>query len=66
MEYSVNFSYKMGGPSKQLKEASAQKAKKCIIIGYEELKENKITVKDMVTGEQELVGYEEFWSRLKA
>jgi histidyl-tRNA synthetase len=66
MGYSANFSYKMGGLSRQLKEASAQKAKKCIIIGYEELEENKITVKDMATGEQELVDYDEFWSRLKA
>jgi len=66
MEYSVNFSYKMGGLSRQLKEASAQKAKKCIIIGEEELEKNKIKVKDMVTGEQELVDYDEFWSRLKS
>ncbi len=66
MGYSANFSYKMGGLSRQLKEASAQNAKKCIIIGYEELKENKVTVKDMVTGKQELMNYDEFWSRLKA
>jgi len=66
MGYSANFSYKMGGLSRQLKEASAQKAKKCIIIGYEELEENKITVKDMDSGEQELVDYDEFWSRLKS
>jgi len=66
MGYSTNFSYKMGGPSKQLKDASAQKAKKCIIIGDEELEQNKITVKDMASGEQELVDYDEFWSRLKA
>ena len=59
-EYSVNFSYKMGGISRQLKEASAQNAKKCIIIGYDELKNNELTVKDMTTGEQELVDYEEF------
>ncbi|MFH1719737.1 MAG: histidine--tRNA ligase, partial [Planctomycetota bacterium] len=64
MGYSANFSYKMGGPSKQLKEASAQKAKECIIIGYEELKEDKITVKDMTTGEQTLENYEEFLSSL--
>ncbi len=63
-EYSANFSYKMGGLSKQLKEASAQNAKKCIIIGYEELKEDKITVKDMATGKQELVGINEFLSDL--
>jgi histidyl-tRNA synthetase len=66
MEYSVNFSYKMGGLSRQLKEASAQNAKKCIIIGYQELKENKITVRDMVTGDQKLVDYDEFWSGLKS
>jgi histidyl-tRNA synthetase len=50
----------MGGISRQLKEASAQNAKKCIIIGYDELKNNELTVKDMTTGEQELVDYEEF------
>jgi histidyl-tRNA synthetase len=61
---SANFSYKMGGLSRQLKEASALNAKECIIIGEEELKENKITVKDMATGEQELVDYDEFLSRL--
>ncbi len=66
MEYSVNFSYKMGGLSKQLKEASAQNAKKCIIIGDEELEQNKITVKDMVTGEQVLIDYDNFWSQLKS
>jgi histidyl-tRNA synthetase len=64
MGYSTNFSYKMGGLSKQLKEASAQNAKKCVIIGEEELKENKITVKDMATGEQELKSSDEFFSRL--
>ena len=66
MGYSVNFSYKMGGLSKQLKEASAQNAKKCIIIGYEELEQNKLTVKDMASGRQGLVDYDEFWSGLKS
>jgi len=65
MEYSTNFSYKVGGPSKQLKEASAQKAKKCIIIGDEELEQNKISVKDMATGEQELKDYDKFFAELK-
>jgi histidyl-tRNA synthetase len=64
MGYSTNFSYKMGGLSKQLKEASAQNAKKCIIIGEEELRENKITVKDMATGEQKLVDRDEFFAGL--
>ena len=62
--YSANFSYKGGGLSKQLKEASAQNAKKCIIIGEEELKEGKITVKDMATGEQKLMSRDEFFAGL--
>jgi len=64
MGYSANTSYKTGGLSKQLKEASAQNAGKCIIIGEEEFKEDKIGIKDMVTGEQELVGRDEFFSGL--
>ena len=63
--FAANFSYKAAKLSKQLKQASEQKAKNCIIIG-EEFKENKLAVKDMATGEQELVGVDEFWSRLKA
>jgi histidyl-tRNA synthetase len=62
--YSANISYKMGSLSKQLKEASVQNAKNCIIIGEEELKEGKIGIKDMATGEQELVGRDEFFSGL--
>ena len=61
----TNFSYKDAKLSRQLKEASVQKARKCIIIG-EEFKENKLAVKDMATGEQEIVDVDEFWSRLKA
>ncbi|MEK6757379.1 MAG: ATP phosphoribosyltransferase regulatory subunit, partial [Bacteroidota bacterium] len=63
MGYSANFSYKMGGLSKQLKEASAQNAKKCVIIG-EEFKDRKLTVKDMATGEQKLMDVDEFLSGL--
>ena len=66
MGYSANISYKTGGLSKQLKEASAQNAGKCIIIGEEELKEGKIGIKDMATGEQKLVGRDEFFSRLES
>ena len=66
MGYSANFSYKMGGLSKQLKEASAQNAKKCIIIGEEELKEGKIGIKDMAAGEQELMSRDEFFSGLNS
>ncbi|HUV66518.1 MAG TPA: histidine--tRNA ligase [Sedimentisphaerales bacterium] len=58
------FSYKANaGLSKQFKEASAQNAKKCVIIG-EEFKNKKLTIKDMDTGKQELVDYDEFLSWL--
>jgi len=50
---------------KQLKEASAQNAKKCIIIGAE-FKNNQLVLKDMATGEQELVDYNEFLSQSKS
>jgi histidyl-tRNA synthetase len=61
--YSANFSYKSGGLSKQLKEASAQNAKKCIIIG-EEFENKQLVIKDMASGEQKLVNYDEFLSGL--
>jgi len=63
--HSANISYKTGGLSKQLKEASAQNANKCIIIGEEELKEGKIGIKDMATGEQKLVNCDEFLNSLE-
>ncbi|MHC4542000.1 MAG: histidine--tRNA ligase [Planctomycetota bacterium] len=63
---SANFSYKMGRLSRQLKEASTLNAKECIIIGEEELRQGKATVKDMATGNQELVDVDEFLSALKS
>ncbi|UCG56264.1 MAG: histidine--tRNA ligase [Phycisphaerales bacterium] len=63
--YSANFSYKLGGLSKQLKEASAQNAAKCIIIGQEFAESNQLAIKDMTTGEQELVDYGAFLSGLE-
>ena len=59
----ANFSYKATKLGKQLKQASGQNAEKCIIIG-EEFKDNKLAIKDMATGEQELVGLNEFLTRL--
>jgi len=64
MGYSAAFSYKTGNLSKQLKEASDRNAGKCIIIG-EEFKNNQLVIKDMATGEQELVGIDEFLSHLR-
>ncbi|MBN2315711.1 MAG: histidine--tRNA ligase [Sedimentisphaerales bacterium] len=61
---SAAFSYKAkAGLSKQFKEASAQNAGKCVIVG-DEFKDHKLVVKDMTTGEQVLVDYDEFLSGL--
>jgi histidyl-tRNA synthetase len=61
---SANFSYKpLSGLAKQLKEASAQNAKKCIIIGSE-IENDQLIVKDMATGEQEAVNVDEFLARV--
>jgi histidyl-tRNA synthetase len=60
---SANFDYKGAKLGKQLKQASDQNAKKCIIIG-DEFKDNKLVVKDMATGEQKLVNADEFLQEL--
>jgi len=57
--YAANFSYKPVKLKKQLKDASEQNAQKCIIIG-DEFKNNELVVKDMATGRQELIDYDEF------
>jgi histidyl-tRNA synthetase len=63
----ANFSYKpQSGLSKQLKEASVQEAKKCIIVGQEFLNNKQLVIKDMGSGEQKLVDYEEFLAGLES
>ncbi len=61
----ADFSYKSGNLSKQLKEASARNAGKCIIIG-DELKEGKLVVKDMATGQQQEIGVDKFFAELES
>jgi histidyl-tRNA synthetase len=61
----ANFSYKCASLSKQLKEASDQSAKKCIIIG-DEFNNKQLVIKDMTTGEQKLVNVDEFFSQPKS
>jgi histidyl-tRNA synthetase len=53
------FSYKAAGLSKQLKNASEQNAKFCVIIG-DEFKAGNIVVKDMATGQQKTVPLKDF------
>jgi len=62
--HAANFSYKLGGLSKQLKEAAGQNAAKCIIIGQEYSDNRQLVVKDMAAGEQELVDADAFLAGL--
>ncbi|MFC1739421.1 histidine--tRNA ligase [Planctomycetota bacterium] len=62
--YSANFSYKAANLSRQLKQASAQNAQKCIIIGSE-IEKNQLAVKDMKTGAQQLTEVDKFFAQLQ-
>jgi histidyl-tRNA synthetase len=53
------FPYKPGSLSKQLKTASEQNAKYCIIIG-DEFKAGDIVIKDMSTGQQKTIPLKDF------
>lgn len=59
------FTYKSASLSKQLKLASEQNARYCIIIG-DEYKNGELVVKDMKTGEQKLVNKGKFLEQLKS
>ena len=59
--FSANFSYKAAKLNKQLKLASDQNARRCVIVG-QELEEKKLAIKDMSSGEQKLVELDEFLS----
>jgi len=61
--FATDFSYKSANLSKQLKQASASNAKKCIIIGTELAEKNELVIKDMVTGEQQRINADKFFAR---
>jgi histidyl-tRNA synthetase len=61
--YSADFSYKSASLSRQLKQASAQNVKKCIILG-DELKNDELVVKDMTTSKQKRIKIDTFFAGL--
>jgi len=61
----VGFSRKSMHLGKQLKQASAQNAKKCIIIGRELIEDDELVLKDMASGKQKPVKAEIFLSHFK-
>lgn len=58
--YSCNYSYKTAALGKQMKQANLMNAAKCVIVGQELCQSRQLVVKDMVSGEQELVDAESF------
>jgi histidyl-tRNA synthetase len=60
--WKTGFSYKAAKLAKQLKEASDQNAKRCVIIGSE-IESDQLIVKNMATGEQEVVKFGKFLQR---
>ena len=62
---SVDFDLLQRGVGKSLKYANAKNAKKAIIVGPKELEENAVTLRDMKTGNQELVKIKNILSKIK-
>jgi histidyl-tRNA synthetase len=62
---SADFDLLSRGVGKSLKYANARNAKKAIIIGPKELENNSVTIRDMKTGNQELVRIADIVSKLK-
>jgi histidyl-tRNA synthetase len=62
--FSCEFPYKTGALGKQLKQASAYKARKTIILGQEYTIANQLVVKDMAAGTQSAVTEAEFLATL--
>ncbi|MBM4104378.1 MAG: histidine--tRNA ligase [Planctomycetes bacterium] len=53
--FSCEFPYKTGALGKQLKQASGYNARKTIILGQEYIQDRQIIIKDMTTGQQQVI-----------
>jgi histidyl-tRNA synthetase len=60
----ADFSYKGGSLGKQLKQASAVNAAMCVILGEEFTRKKQLVIKNMDSGQQEIIAVEDFFSRL--
>ncbi|MBU1260096.1 MAG: histidine--tRNA ligase [Planctomycetes bacterium] len=60
----ADFSYKGGSLGKQLKQASAVNAAMCVILGEEFTQKKQLVIKNMDSGQQDIVAVEDFFSRL--
>jgi histidyl-tRNA synthetase len=62
---SVDFDQLRRGMGKSLKYADTKHVEKVIIVGPKELEKNTVTLRDMKTGNQEIVAIAEIYTKLK-
>jgi len=60
----VEYAYRPLAVKKQMARASRSGAEKALIFGRDELKEGKVILKDLSSGEEKRVGLEEILSTL--
>lgn len=63
--FSVDTDYLDRSVGSQMKDADRKDSNYCIIIGENELKENKVTLRDMSSGEEDMVDQENIINELK-
>jgi len=62
--FKAAFDYKAARLGKQLKQASDQNARQCIIVGQELTEHDQLVLKDMESGQQRLLEYDVFFQQL--
>ena len=65
MVFSVDFDQLRRGIGKSLKYADAKHVEKVIIVGPKELENKTVTLRDMKTGNQEIVALADICTKLK-
>ena len=63
--YVVEYDYNIASMKSQMKKADKSKARYAVILGSNEVKENKASVKDLVSGEQSLIELANVFEYLK-
>lgn len=63
--YIAEYDYNLASMKSQMKKADKSKAKYAVILGSNEVKENKAAVKDLVSGEQSLIELENVFEYIK-
>ncbi|MDE7034259.1 MAG: histidine--tRNA ligase, partial [Mucispirillum sp.] len=63
--YVAEYDYNIASMKSQMKKADKSKARYAVILGSNEVKENKVSVKDLVSGEQSLIELANVFEYLK-